>query len=133
MKKVILASLSAVALFGIAACSDSGTGSTDTTTTQSTNPPATEPAPVDLVESADASPEHRAISRDQLDRTRREIRRLSPKLRDALLLASSGTHSYDEIAAVLAIPVGTVKWRVAEARRLLHLRLPDLSSDRGES
>jgi hypothetical protein len=44
MKKVILASLSAVALFGIAACSDSGTG-TDTTTTQSTNPPATEPAP----------------------------------------------------------------------------------------
>jgi hypothetical protein len=44
MKKVILASLSAVALFGIAACSDSGTG-TDTTTTQSTNPPAVEPAP----------------------------------------------------------------------------------------
>jgi hypothetical protein len=46
MKKIILASLSAAALFGIAACSDSGT-STDTTTTQSTNPPATEPAPVD--------------------------------------------------------------------------------------
>ena len=42
MRKVILASLSAVALFGIAACSDSGT---DNTTTQSTNPPATEPAP----------------------------------------------------------------------------------------
>jgi hypothetical protein len=39
MKKLILASVSALALFGIAACSDS---STDTTTTQSTNPPAAE-------------------------------------------------------------------------------------------
>ena len=42
MKKLILASVSALALLGAAACSDSGTG-TDTTTTQSTNPPAEEP------------------------------------------------------------------------------------------
>ena len=42
MKKLILASVSALALFGVAACSDS----TDSTTTQSTTPPATEqPAP----------------------------------------------------------------------------------------
>ncbi|OQM77337.1 hypothetical protein [Manganibacter manganicus] len=39
MKKLILASVSALALFGVAACSDSGT---DNTTTESTNPPATE-------------------------------------------------------------------------------------------
>jgi hypothetical protein len=38
MKKLILASVSALALFGVAACSDS----TDNTTTQSTTPPATE-------------------------------------------------------------------------------------------
>ena len=38
MKKLILASVSALALLGVAACSDSGT---DNTTTQSTNPPAT--------------------------------------------------------------------------------------------
>ncbi len=45
MKKLILASLSAVALLGVAACSDTGT---DTTTTQGVNPPATEqPAPTD--------------------------------------------------------------------------------------
>ena len=36
--------LLSLALFGVAACSDNGSG-TDTTTTQSTNPPATEPAP----------------------------------------------------------------------------------------
>ncbi|MBZ9908742.1 hypothetical protein LB557_22310 [Mesorhizobium sp. BR115XR7A] len=41
MKKLILASVSALALLGVAACSDSGTG-TDKTTTQSTNPPAAE-------------------------------------------------------------------------------------------
>ena len=39
MRKLILASVSAVALFGIAACSDSNT---DSTTTQSVTPPATE-------------------------------------------------------------------------------------------
>jgi len=44
MKKLILASLSGAALLGLAACSDSGTG-TDNTQTQSVNPPATEPAP----------------------------------------------------------------------------------------
>ena len=36
MKKIVLASLSAIALFGIAACSDTAT---DTTTTESVNPP----------------------------------------------------------------------------------------------
>ena len=39
MRKIILASVSALALFGVAACSDSGS---DSTTTQSTTPPATE-------------------------------------------------------------------------------------------
>jgi RNA polymerase sigma-70 factor (ECF subfamily) len=47
----------------------------------------------------------------------RAIQALSPKLRDALLLAQSGEYAYDEIAVMLGIPVGTVKWRVSEARR----------------
>lgn len=42
MRKTILALASAAALFGVAACSDTGT---DETTTQSVNPPVTEPAP----------------------------------------------------------------------------------------
>lgn len=41
MKKLILASVSAMALLGVAACSDSGT---DTTTTQSVTPPVEAPA-----------------------------------------------------------------------------------------
>ena len=45
------------------------------------------------------------------------IRALSPKLRDALLLAQSGDYSYEEIATMLKAPLGTIKWRVSEARR----------------
>ncbi len=48
---------------------------------------------------------------------RRAIRALSPKLRDALLLAQSGDYSYEEIGAMLKAPLGTIKWRVSEARR----------------
>ena len=48
-----------------------------------------------------------------------EIRALSPKLRDALLLAQSGEYGYSEIASMLGVPVGTIKWRVSEARKLV--------------
>jgi RNA polymerase sigma-70 factor (ECF subfamily) len=51
------------------------------------------------------------------------IEALSPKLRDALLLAESGEHGYDEIGRMLKIPVGTVKWRVSEARRKIRVHL----------
>jgi hypothetical protein len=54
MKNLILASVSALALLGVAACSDSGT---DNTTTQSTNPPGAEqpmqPATPDAAPPAD--------------------------------------------------------------------------------
>jgi RNA polymerase sigma-70 factor (ECF subfamily) len=60
----------------------------------------------------------------QLQRTlRRLIATLPRKLRDALRLAGSGEHSYEEIAGMLRVPVGTVKWRVSEARRVLKKKL----------
>lgn len=65
----------------------------------------------------ESDPERSALDRELARRLAAEIARLSPKLKDALLLSASGGHSYDEIARVLGIPVGTVKWRVAEARR----------------
>lgn len=51
---------------------------------------------------------------------------LTPTLRDALLLAQSGEYAYDEIAQMLKIPVGTVKWRVSDARRRVRERLAAL-------
>jgi RNA polymerase sigma-70 factor (ECF subfamily) len=51
------------------------------------------------------------------------IEALSPKLRDTLLLAASGEYDYQEIAVMLGVPVGTVKWRVSEARRKVRTHL----------
>jgi DNA-directed RNA polymerase specialized sigma24 family protein len=34
-----------------------------------------------------------------------------------------GEHRYEDIATMLAMPVGTVKWRVSEARRVLRDKL----------
>lgn len=69
------------------------------------------------------TPEAAAAARDEARRIADAIARLSPKLRDALLLAASGEHSYAAIGALLGVPVGTVKWRVSEARRLVARRL----------
>jgi RNA polymerase sigma-70 factor (ECF subfamily) len=44
---------------------------------------------------------------------------LSPKLRDAVLLVDAGGFPYAEAAAVLGVPVGTVKSRVSQARSQL--------------
>jgi RNA polymerase sigma-70 factor (ECF subfamily) len=51
---------------------------------------------------------------------RRAIAALPLKLRDAILLAQTGEYSYEEIGAMLNAPIGTIKWRVSEARR--HVR-----------
>jgi RNA polymerase sigma-70 factor (ECF subfamily) len=73
--------------------------------------------------SGDPSPEQ-ALSHDRL---RAEIvdaiRTLPRKLRDPLLLAQSGEYKYDDIASMLKVPLGTVKWRISEARQAIKTRL----------
>jgi RNA polymerase sigma-70 factor (ECF subfamily) len=58
------------------------------------------------------------------------VRSLSPRLRDPLMLAASGEYSMDDIAAMLGKPVGTVKWRIAEARRLTREKLQRMTEAR---
>lgn len=53
----------------------------------------------------------------------RAIRDLPRKLRDPLLLAQSGEYRYEEIGAMLKAPLGTIKWRISEARRIVKERL----------
>jgi RNA polymerase sigma-70 factor (ECF subfamily) len=76
-----------------------------------------------------SGPEHRAACGELHQHLRRLIAALPAKLRDALLLASADTYTYDEIATMLAIPVGTLKWRIAEARRRLRVELVALGYD----
>ena len=80
------------------------------------------PDPLEQIKEPAPDPESLAIVSDTANRVRAEIGKLTPKLRDTLLLAASGDHSYEEIAAMLRVPLGTVKWRVAEARRVLIAR-----------
>jgi len=82
------------------------------------------PVPVDvtsgLLAPDDApAPDRVMVARDELERVRDAIEHLSDEHRETLLLAIAGELSYDEIATMLEIPVGTVKSRVARARRML--------------
>jgi RNA polymerase sigma-70 factor (ECF subfamily) len=72
---------------------------------------------------AEASPDQILISRELELAIAQVVRSLPRKLRDPFLLAASGDHRYDEIAGMLGTPLGTVKWRIAEARRMVRLKL----------
>ena len=59
------------------------------------------------------------------------IARLEPHHRDVVRLADVDGFSYDEIAVMLDIPVGTVRSRLFRARRLLQEALIDYAIDAG--
>jgi RNA polymerase sigma-70 factor (ECF subfamily) len=87
------------------------------------SPDAHGDSPLDHVAAPGPTPEQAAVD-DQLRRAiERAIQGLSPKLRDALLLVQSGEQTYDEISVMLKAPVGTIKWRVSEARRIVRKQL----------
>ena len=80
-------------------------------------------AAVAMIAADGPSPEAAAAHEELRHAVRAAIRALTPKLRDALLLAQSGEYSYDEIAAMVNAPIGTIKWRVSEARRIVKRQL----------
>ena len=72
------------------------------------------------------APDAILISRELEIAIRQVVRALPPKLRDPFLLAASGDHRYEEIATMVGAPIGTVKWRIAEARRVIRMKLDRL-------
>jgi RNA polymerase sigma-70 factor (ECF subfamily) len=72
---------------------------------------------------SDPTPEQAAAAGELEAVVAREIRSLPERLRDALLLVHTGVHSYEEAAAMLRVPIGTLKWRVSEARRIVKRNL----------
>ena len=69
------------------------------------------------------TPEARVASDDDAARVRRAVVRLDPDRRLVLLLREVEEMSYEEIAAVTAVPVGTVRSRLARAREDLRALL----------
>jgi RNA polymerase sigma-70 factor (ECF subfamily) len=89
-------------------------------------PDETAPELVDRIPSGERSQED-GLAADELHRAVKQlIGTLPRKLRDALLLAGCGDYSYEQIGQMLGIPLGTVKWRVSEARRVLKKKLTAL-------
>ena len=85
--------------------------------------------PIQVLPSAAQSQEEELLTADLQRRLRPLIASLPKKLRDALLLAGSGDHSYEEIGQMLKIPLGTVKWRVSEARKVLKQKMAAMGYD----
>ena len=86
--------------------------------------------PIARVADTGPSQEDALLSAELVRQTRRLVATLPAKLRDVLLLAGSGDYTYEEIATMTGAPVGTVKWRVSEARRALRRKLAALGYGR---
>jgi RNA polymerase sigma-70 factor (ECF subfamily) len=82
--------------------------------------------PMDRLAAGGPSQEDDLMTSDLQKRLKPLIASLPKKFRDALLLAGSGDHTYDEIGRLLKIPTGTVKWRVSEARKVLKLKMTSM-------
>jgi RNA polymerase sigma-70 factor (ECF subfamily) len=87
---------------------------------------ADEPAAIDTIADAGRAPDAELLSRERERVLEQMIRSLPARLRDPFLLAATGEHRYEDIATLLGIPLGTVKWRMAEARRVLREKLERL-------
>jgi RNA polymerase sigma-70 factor (ECF subfamily) len=74
---------------------------------------------VEIPASADPNPEAILIARGDREIVREALEGLSVPFREILLLCDVEEMSYEEIAQVLAIPIGTVMSRLHRARRAL--------------
>jgi RNA polymerase sigma-70 factor (ECF subfamily) len=72
------------------------------------------------------NPEQAAVRRDLEARIGRALLRLRPKEREIIILQHFQDYSYQEIADLLGIPIGTVMSRLYSARRSLRGELESL-------
>ncbi len=78
--------------------------------------------PLDLASRA-ASAEDEALDRAARVRLKKLVQGLPRTHRDALLLMATRDLPYADAAALLGVPVGTLKYRVSDARRMLRERM----------
>ncbi len=76
-----------------------------------------------------APPAPREADSDRPSRIEEMVRELPPEERVILVLRFYDHASYQEIAEILKIPLGTVKWKMHETIRKLRPRLEDLHDE----
>jgi RNA polymerase sigma-70 factor (ECF subfamily) len=69
------------------------------------------------------SPEETVVRQVQVEAIRAAIERLPEEYRETVILADLNEFSYQEIADMLAIPIGTVRSRLSRGRRLVQKAL----------
>ena len=77
---------------------------------------ADSPSLADRLRDSSPSPDDRLASRETQKMVQRGLTRLSPDLREAVILRDIQDMDYKEIAAVLRVPEGTVKSRINRGR-----------------
>ena len=80
-----------------------------------------EPLTVDharAASSAESADEH-LLRKEEQQKVWRALRQLPPEFRTALVLFDVEGHSYEEVAAIEGVPMGTVKSRLSRGRGLL--------------
>jgi len=85
------------------------------------------------VRASQPSAEDELVARDLDDRVDAAVRSLTPKLAQVVALVDIAGFTYDEAAATLGIPAGTVMSRLHRARKQIRARLdrhPDLGGTR---
>ena len=78
-----------------------------------------------------SSPEFLAIQKCDRDLVRQALERLPPQLREIVVLRELEGLSYQEIAFVTKLPLGTVMSRLSRVRKQLQTRLADDSAEEG--
>lgn len=76
-------------------------------------------APSTMIQSDDPDPETYMINMQKIKHMRNVVSKLKPRYRTLVELRYFKEYSYDEIAAELEIPIGTVKAQLFRARELL--------------
>jgi len=84
-------------------------------------------APAD--ENPSANPQHKTNSDERVKLVQNALQQLAEEFRHALVLKEIDGLSYDEIANVLNIPIGTVRSRIFRARKEMTERLRRVLAD----
>ncbi|MBO6272102.1 sigma-70 family RNA polymerase sigma factor [bacterium] len=72
------------------------------------------------------TPEEALMSKIRQKRIIQAIEGLKPKFKEVIMLSDIEGYTYEEIAKMLNVPIGTIKSRIYNAKKELALRLEDL-------